>query len=213
MRGVSSQRLVTAYSNSIQGQTSRRSVSPQVYLRPLDSTARSISPYPVEALSNRGAVMRRSLRGITPRNASGGRAPPTSQADLEPSLPPFFYEADPTDTVDVALLQELVALNLEVSARLNIKRLRPGVYDVEGGRVNLYFGANSELYVRAPGAKDRSPRKDAAESDAGSDMPLAAFLRELANVSMEVQELNEAAKATDALTAAYKFASSTSLLR
>jgi len=112
------------------------------------------------------------------------------------SLPPFFYEADPTDAMDVALLQELVALNLEVSARLNIKRSRPGEYEIEGVRVSLYW-QTAELYVRArrPGRKRgrrRSKRRassvqgtDGEEEGSGKEggeAPLAVYLRELANV-------------------------------
>merc|ERR1712217_98630 len=84
----------------------------------------------------------------------------------EVSLPPFFYEADPSDPMDVALLQELVALNLEVSARLNIKRVKPGEYEIESVRVSLYW-QTAELFVRARRRKKR--RKSAGPDDSAID--------------------------------------------
>lgn len=107
------------------------------------------------------------------------------------SLPPFFYEADPDDPMDVALLQELVALNLEVSARLNIRRLRPGEYEIEGLRASLFW-QTAELFVRARPAKSERKRRrrpsgrDAEQGDEDGDghgeVPLASYLRQLANV-------------------------------
>eukprot|EP00418_Pyrodinium_bahamense_P004354 CAMPEP_0179018296 /NCGR_PEP_ID=MMETSP0796-20121207/4281_1 /TAXON_ID=73915 /ORGANISM="Pyrodinium bahamense, Strain pbaha01" /LENGTH=556 /DNA_ID=CAMNT_0020714051 /DNA_START=1 /DNA_END=1667 /DNA_ORIENTATION=+ len=137
----------------------------------------------------------------------------------ELSLPPFFYEADPTDAMDVALLQELVALNLEVSARLNIKRLKPGEYEIEGVRVSLYW-QTGELYVRArrPGRKRgrRGRRRsssvpageeDASSQDGPSETPLTAYLRELANV--DSRKLAFLDPQIDAAVAAAAFAGAT----
>lgn len=129
------------------------------------------------------------------------------------SLPPFFYEADPTDAMDVALLQELVALNLEVSARLNIKRLRPGEYEIEGVRVSLYW-QTAELYVRArrPCRKHRGRRgrrRSASddEEEGNCETPLTLYLRELANVDSKHVSLMD--PEVDSAVAAAAFAGAT----
>eukprot|EP00933_Yihiella_yeosuensis_P077067 TRINITY_DN87160_c0_g1_i1.p1 TRINITY_DN87160_c0_g1~~TRINITY_DN87160_c0_g1_i1.p1 ORF type:complete len:347 (+),score=4.52 TRINITY_DN87160_c0_g1_i1:37-1041(+) len=126
------------------------------------------------------------FRAASPSQHSGAPSRATLQkADASPphwllnpavtsltSLPPFFYEADTSDPIDVAVLQELVSLNLEASTRLNIKRLKPGSYEIEGGRMSFQW-RSSELYVCAgvPGEQKQS-----------EEMPLRAFLRQLANV-------------------------------
>lgn len=99
--------------------------------------------------------------------------------------------------MDVALLQELVALNLEVSARLNIKRIKQGEYEVEGVRVSLYW-QTAELFVRAKRRKKRRSRRKLVVSNHDGDpneednlvlddvdTPLAIYLRQLANVEKE----------------------------
>jgi len=163
----------------------------------------------------------REWRG--PSNDDQSPSPPMPRRDPvgELSLPPFFYEADPTDSMDVALLQELVALNLEVSARLNIKRLRPGEYEIEGVRVRLSW-QNEELFVhlrrRAPSRRPQrrlSRPRDAVEEDEqeGSDgadvaeMPLAAYLRQLANVDQRRLALMD--PQIDSAVAAAAFAGAT----
>mmetsp|Transcript_64153 Transcript_64153/g.180568 ORF Transcript_64153/g.180568 Transcript_64153/m.180568 type:complete len:176 (-) Transcript_64153:94-621(-) len=119
--------------------------------------------------------------------------------------------------MDVALLQELVALNLEVSARLNIKRVRPGEYEVEGERVNLYW-QTAELCVRArrPGRKRgrRSRRRQASPNEEeeedtqdSAEMLLSAYLRQLANV--ESRGLPAADQQVDSIVAATAFAGAT----
>jgi len=128
------------------------------------------------------------------------------------SLPPFFYEADPTDAMDVALLQELVALNLEVSARLNIKRLRPGEYEIEGVRVSLYW-QTAELYVRARrpcrkrGRRGRRRSVSDDEEEGNFETPLTLYLRELANVDSKQVALMD--PEVDSAVAAAAFAGAT----
>lgn len=135
--------------------------------------------------------------------------PVHSEDPSKASLPPFFYEADQDDPMDAALLQELVALNLEVSARLNIKRLRPGEYEVEGMRVSLFW-QTAELYVRA--RKPRKNRNSRTNLDAAADealgsnsTPLAAYLRKLANVDTRKRESDQ----VDAIAVAAAFAGAT----
>lgn len=139
--------------------------------------------------------------------------PPEPAAAVgELSLPPFFYEADTTDAVDVALLQELVALNLEVSARLNIKRLKPGEYEIEGVRASMYW-QNGELQVclRRPGQKRgrRGRRRSGSFSaeDGSEELPLAKYLRELANV--DSRKLTIMDPKIDSAVAAMAFAGAT----
>merc|ERR1712194_185748 len=138
----------------------------------------------IPALSPFGLVASpREHRSSDAKSVDKGAA---STDDL--SLPPFFYEADPTDPMDVALLQELVALNLEVSARLNIKRMKPGEYEIESVRVSLYW-QTAELFVRARRRKKR--RKSAGDDGAIDDVdtPLAMYLRQLANVDNQPKKL------------------------
>jgi len=128
------------------------------------------------------------------------------------SLPPFFYEADPTDAMDVALLQELVALNLKVSARLNIKRLRPGEYEIEGVRVSLYW-QTAELYVRARrpcrkrGRRGRRRSASDDEEEGNCETPVTLYLRELANVESKHVSLMD--PEVDSAVAAAAFAGAT----
>lgn len=130
------------------------------------------------------------------------------------SLPPFFYEADPTDPMDVALLQELVALNLEVSARLNIKRIRPSEYEIEGERISLYW-QTAELCVRArrPRKRGRRSRRrlsgsndDDDDGHDNSEMLLASYLRQLANVEPRCQQNVDQKATADSFAAAAAFA-------
>ncbi|CAE8631958.1 unnamed protein product [Polarella glacialis] len=144
-----------------------------------------------------------------------GSSAPGSWAATAPgrddrTLPPFFYEADTTDPMDVALLQDLVALNLEVSARLNIIRLRPGKYKVEGGTIRIVW-QDDELLVRARPPRRRpqsATRSDGEESGEvcllpeGSEMKLSAFLRQLANVGVS-SFVKPKEQSLDALAAAY----------
>eukprot|EP00932_Pfiesteria_piscicida_P018995 SRR837773.5832.p1 GENE.SRR837773.5832~~SRR837773.5832.p1 ORF type:complete len:223 (-),score=8.82 SRR837773.5832:74-691(-) len=86
--------------------------------------------------------------------------------------------------MDVELLQELVALNLEVSARLNIRRIHEGVYDIEGVRADLFW-RDEELWVRAQKAESKSRRRsnEMEESlEGGEAVRLATYLRQVANV-------------------------------
>lgn len=140
---------------------------------------------------------------------------PAQDASKEVTLPPFFYEADTNDPMDVALLQELIALNLLVSARLNIKRLRPGEYEIESVRVSMYW-QTAELFVRARRPRARKKRlsrstdngsvdeeEDRSREDSGSgEMPLSAYLRQLANVDARPREKDY----VDAIAAAAAFA-------
>lgn len=175
--------------------------------------------------SGSGPLFGRGANGLlSPRRFSSGEQPMCSGGCLGPSpgsglgrpwkdealsLPPFFYEADSQDAMDVALLQELVALNLEVSARLNIRRVRQGEYDVEGVRASLFWNSE-ELWVRAKqsGAKRRRRSKSKGRSEEddgeedGQDVSLATYLRQLANVDTRERQTDH----VDAIAAAAAFA-------
>jgi len=175
--------------------------------------------------SGSGPLFGRGANGLlSPRRFSSGEQPMCSGGCLGPSpvsglarpwkdealsLPPFFYEADSQDAMDVALLQELVALNLEVSARLNIRRVRQGEYDVEGVRASLFW-KGEDLWVRAKqsGAKRRRRSKSKGRSEEddgeedGQDVSLATYLRQLANVDTRERQIDH----VDAIAAAAAFA-------
>lgn len=127
-----------------------------------------------------------------------------------PSLPPFFYEADPDDAMDAELLQELVALNLEVSARLNIKRVQEGEYDIEGVRTSLYWH-DGGLCVRATRSSTKKRRRSKRRhesgdgaSDEGEVLRLATYLRQVANVDVRHKPTNSnCSDDLDAVVAAF----------
>jgi len=160
-------------------------------LRPMCPFPVHLGSPPTSAASPRLAhepvAVQAAAPGIAPSSAASPPVPPGVHSTL--SLPPFFYEADQDDPIDVALLQELVALNLEVSARLNIKRVRPSEYDIEHVRVTIYW-EQDELFVnfgqagKKKGGRRSRRKSDSAASEGGSeaDVPLAAHLRQLANV-------------------------------
>lgn len=156
-----------------------------------------------------------SPRGQNITHSRSASALPSAGPVDDVSLPPFFYEADPTDPMDVALLQELVALNLEVSARLNIKRVKQGEYEIESVRVSLYW-QTAELFVRARRRKKGRKKSRAGEANEDetavldeTDMPLATYLRQLANVENQPQQRRVVEPVIDAAAAAAAFASAT----
>ncbi|CAK0878560.1 unnamed protein product, partial [Prorocentrum cordatum] len=122
-------------------------------------------------------------------------------APRDTSPPPFFYDADAADPVDVELLRELVALNRAVQARLNVRRVAPGRYVLEGCPVSIGLRGSRQLVVRPLRSVDdersRShyPSDDEGDEDSMEDgdepdgacsefeeVPLGTYLRQLANV-------------------------------
>lgn len=98
---------------------------------------------------------------------------------------------------------------MEVSARLNIRRLRPGEYEIENVKVSLFW-QTAELYVRVRKPARRKGRlsrqkldaPDQEEQAGASTLPLSNYLRQLANVDTRKRESDY----VDAMAAAAAFA-------
>lgn len=189
-------------------------LSPRQLPSPRQTSGPLLSPRQTSA--QRVSSLRRegSLEVLPVGHLSPAPSPrePTRRLTREPrapTLPPFFYEADEDDPIDLALLQELVALNLEVSARLNIRRIRPGEYEIESVRVSLFW-QSSELHVRVRKNTKRQKRNSRSKleveeensSSSGSAMLLSVYLRQLANVDTRKREADQ----VDAIAAAAAFA-------
>lgn len=129
-------------------------------------------------------------------NNSMPSLPCAESCKKELSVPPFFYDADVDDPIDTAMLHELVALNLDVSVRLNVQRLGPGKYEIEGRQVHLSFEGDKLLVdddqekgtqtSRQRGAQTQKRFSGSTNSDSDGElaaMPLAEYLRQVANVT------------------------------
>lgn len=61
-----------------------------------------------------------------------------------------FYSADATDSIDLAIAKQLLTLHREASLRLKIRRVRPGLYEIDGKQVSMRWGRAAKDGSGAP---------------------------------------------------------------
>lgn len=138
-------------------------------------------PPPVFALNRCNTSMTSSNASFyfTPQHAmagpggGGGGGPPNgSQAPV----PAANYCADSADPIDMMLAVGLSSLDRKMSAKLVLRRIGSGKYEIDGRRVSLRWtdqGGNPGLLVCEDDVIDAK----------GSEMPLLAYLSQAANVA------------------------------
>lgn len=154
------------------------------------ATPRNTSPFAPRGGSVGGGSVGGAFVGGVVGGAAGGcgcAIPGCSACSIGAVATPDFartegdtlYEADVADTVDLMMQAALVDLNREVQARLNVQRLGPCEYIVEGVRVAV------SLPLRETGGE----RELIVHVEDGGWVRLAAYLRQVANVGAPTWEL------------------------
>mmetsp|Transcript_60086 Transcript_60086/g.155259 ORF Transcript_60086/g.155259 Transcript_60086/m.155259 type:complete len:189 (-) Transcript_60086:118-684(-) len=97
-----------------------------------------------------------------------------------------IYCADPADALDQVMLAYLMRLAREVpAAKLNIRRLGPGFYDIEGRRVRLRLGIGPSFARDKPLVREEDVKRD--NWLVADEVELFPYLRQAADVSLTLR--------------------------
>jgi len=90
-----------------------------------------------------------------------------------PSVQAYRYKADSTDMMDMAMSWSLCKLDARSSSSLRLRRLLPGLYEIDGRKVSVRWHdhRHAELLAR----EDDVPTAEA--------VPLADYLRQASHVA------------------------------